>query len=44
MIEVGAKAPDFTLRSHASEEVSLSQFKGDKWVVLHTFPLAFTGG
>lgn len=44
MIEVGAKAPDFTLRSHAGEEVSLSQFRGDKWVVLHTFPLAFTGG
>ena len=44
MIEVGAKAPDFALRSHQGEEVSLSQFKGDKWVVLHTFPLAFTGG
>ena len=44
MIEVGAEAPDFSLRSHAGEELSLSQFKGDKWVVLHTFPLAFTGG
>ena len=44
MIEVGAQAPDFALRSHAGEEVTLSQFKGDKWVVLHTFPLAFTGG
>ena len=44
MIEVGAEAPDFALRSHAGEELSLSQFKGDKWVVLHTFPLAFTGG
>lgn len=44
MIEVGAQAPDFTLRSHSGEEVTLSQFRGDKWVVLHTFPLAFTGG
>ncbi len=44
MIEVGANAPDFTLRSHGGEEISLSQFKGEKWVVLHTFPLAFTGG
>ena len=32
MIEVGAEAPDFALRSHAGEELSLSQFKGDKWV------------
>ena len=44
MIEVGANAPDFTLRSHQGEDVTLSQFRGDKWVVLHTFPLAFTGG
>ena len=44
MIEVGANAPDFTLRSHSGEDVTLSQFRGDKWVVLHTFPLAFTGG
>ena len=44
MIKVGAKAPDFALRSHQGEEVTLSQFRGDKWVVLHTFPLAFTGG
>ena len=44
MIEVGTKAPDFALRSHQGEEVSLGQFKGDRWVVMHTFPLAFTGG
>jgi hypothetical protein len=24
--------------------VSLSSFKGEKWVILHTFPFAFTGG
>ena len=44
MIAIGDAAPDFTLRSHDGEEVSLSGYKGDKWVVLHTFPLAFTGG
>ena len=44
MIEVGESAPDFTLKSHAGEDVALANFKGDKWVVLHTFPLAFTGG
>ena len=38
MIEVGTEAPDFALRSHQGENVSLGQFKGDKWVVLHTFP------
>ena len=44
MVEVGQPAPDFALKSHDNEEVSLGQFKGDKWVVLHTFPAAFTGG
>ena len=44
MIEVGERPPDFTLKSHAGEDVALASFKGDKWVVLHTFPLAFTGG
>ena len=43
MLEVGTQAPDFTLKSHENEEVTLSTFKG-KWVVLHTFPAAFTGG
>ena len=43
MLEAGAEAPDFKLKSHEGEEVSLAQYRG-KWVVLHTFPLAFTGG
>ena len=43
MLETGAKAPDFNLKSHEDQDVSLSQFRG-KWVVVHTFPLAFTGG
>jgi len=44
MIAIGDPAPDFTLRSHVGEAVSLAGFRGEKWVVLHTFPLAFTGG
>ena len=43
MLEAGAQAPQFTLRSHDGEEISLESYRG-KWVVLHTYPLAFTGG
>lgn len=43
MLEAGAPAPDFTLKSHDGEQISLNQYRG-KWVVLHTYPLAFTGG
>lgn len=41
-ISVGHKAPDFTLYSSEGKPVSLSGFKGRK-VVIHFFPLAFTG-
>ncbi len=44
MLAIGDTIPDITLRSHQGEEVSLASFQGDKWVVLHTFPFAFTGG
>ncbi len=44
MVEVGQAAPDFTLRGHDGSEVTLSQFKGDKAVVLSLFPAAFTSG
>jgi len=43
MLDAGAAAPDFKLKSHGGEEVSLAQYR-DKWLVLHTFPFAFTGG
>jgi len=43
MLDAGATAPDFKLKSHEGEEISLAQFRG-KWVVLHSFPFAFTGG
>ena len=43
MLDAGTTAPGFTLKSHEGEDVTLAQFSG-QWVVLHTFPLAFTGG
>jgi mycoredoxin-dependent peroxiredoxin len=43
MIEVGSAAPDFTLRDQNNQEVSLSDFRGRKSVLLVFFPLAFTG-
>jgi mycoredoxin-dependent peroxiredoxin len=42
-VNVGDKAPDFSLKSTSGEMVSLGQFKGQKNVLLAFFPLAFTG-
>jgi peroxiredoxin (alkyl hydroperoxide reductase subunit C) len=42
-VEIGQPAPDFTLKSHAGDEVTLSQFRGQKPVVLVFIPFAFTG-
>ena len=42
-IEVGDQAPDFTLRSHAGEDVSLSQYRWQKHVVLSFHVMSFTG-
>jgi glutaredoxin-dependent peroxiredoxin len=41
-IQTGQPAPQFTLVSSELKEVSLADFKGKK-VVLHFFPMAFTG-
>ncbi len=41
-ITIGQPAPQFTLISSELKEVSLADFKGKK-VVLHFFPMAFTG-
>jgi mycoredoxin-dependent peroxiredoxin len=43
MVEVGQQAPDFTLVDQFGEQVSLSQFRGHKNVVLLFFPYAFSG-
>jgi peroxiredoxin (alkyl hydroperoxide reductase subunit C) len=42
-IEVGAVAPDFVLKDQNNQEVRLSDFRGDKNVLLVFYPLAFTG-
>ena len=44
MIEVGQKAPAFTLTSDAGEKVKLAQFKGEKNVVLYFYPKDDTPG
>src|SRR5688500_2915723 len=41
--EVGAPAPDFSLKSDQGTATSLKDFRG-KWVVLYFYPKDFTGG
>ena len=43
-LKVGDSAPDFTLPSTHGGKVTLSQFRGEKNVVLAFYPAAFTGG
>jgi len=43
-LKVGDKAPDFTLRATDGKSYKLSDFKGQKNVVLAIYVLAFTGG
>ena len=43
-LEVGDKAPDFSLQASDGKTYNLSQFTGDKPVVIAFFPKAFTGG
>lgn len=43
-LEVGDKAPDFTLQASDGKTYSLSDFVGKQPVVLAFFPAAFTGG
>ncbi|GIU85446.1 MAG: peroxiredoxin [Acidimicrobiales bacterium] len=40
---VGEEAPDFTLTDQEGNKVSLSQFRGEKPVVLVFYPFSFTG-
>jgi peroxiredoxin len=42
-VETGAKAPDFTLKNQHGEMISLSDYRGEKNVVLLFYPFAFTG-
>jgi mycoredoxin-dependent peroxiredoxin len=43
MLQVGDRAPDFTLRDQHGQEVSLSSFTGHKAVLLVFYPYAFSG-
>jgi len=43
MVEAGQPAPDFTLVNQHGQEVTLSQYRGTKNVVLVFYPWAFTG-
>ena len=43
MLPVGTAAPDFTLHDQNRQQVTLSDFRGAKDVLLVFFPLAFTG-
>ena len=43
MLKVGSKAPEFTLDNQDGNQVSLSNFKGQK-VLLWFYPKASTGG
>ncbi len=42
MVDIGHKAPDFTLAATGARRVSLSEFKGKKHVVLFFYPQDFT--
>ena len=44
MVEVGQPAPEFTLAAHTGDNVTLSDYKGEKNVVLHFHVMSFTGG
>jgi peroxiredoxin len=43
MVEIGAKAPDFSLKNQFGETVNLRDFFGKKNVILMFYPFAFTG-
>ncbi len=42
-IEIGAIAPDFTLTNQHGQQVTLSDFRGKKNVLVMFYPFAFTG-
>jgi peroxiredoxin len=42
-VEVGSKAPDFTLNDYNKQPVTLSGFQGEKNVLLVFYPFAFSG-
>ena len=43
MVDVGSKAPEFTLKDYNKQDVSLSSYVGQKPVLLVFYPFAFSG-
>lgn len=43
-VQAGQPAPEFRLLANNREEIALSQYKGNKKVVLAFYPADFTGG
>lgn len=43
MVDVGSKAPEFTLKDYNNQKVSLSSFQGRAPVLLVFYPFAFSG-
>ncbi len=43
VVEVGAQAPDFTLKDQNTESITLSSYRGSKSVLLVFYPFAFSG-
>ncbi|MGB3444957.1 MAG: peroxiredoxin [Actinophytocola sp.] len=43
MVDVGSKAPEFTLKDYNKQDVSLSSYVGEKPVLLVFYPFAFSG-
>lgn len=44
MPEVGDRAPDFTLPAHNGDPITLSDYRGEKSVILSFHIFSFTGG
>lgn len=41
-LKIGQKAPDFTIKDHLERTVRLSDYRGQRNVVIAFFPLAWT--
>lgn len=41
-VQVGMKAPDFSLMSHMDDTVRLSEYRGKHHVLIVFFPMAWT--
>jgi len=42
-LQIGGPAPDFTLRDQFGQDVSLTDYRGSKAVVIFFYPFAFSG-